>query len=82
MGKHIQKQYPFRTDETTIKKLDYIADHNTRTRNQQIEHLAKICISEYEAEHGELIILEDGTIHPKQESTKEKSGKSSNYKVG
>ncbi len=63
MGKHIYKQYPFRTDETTIKKLDFIADKNTRTRNQQIEHLAKICISEYEAKYGELIINDDGTVH-------------------
>ena len=82
MGKHLQKQYPFRTDEITIKKLDYIADKNTRTRNQQIEHLAKLCIADYEAEHGELIIEEDGTVHPKQILTKDKLGKSSNYKVG
>lgn len=82
MGKNLQKQYPFRTDDNIIKKIDYIAEQNTRNRNQQIEHLLKSCISDYEDKHGELIIEEDGTLHPKNIHTKDELGKSSTYKVG
>lgn len=82
MGKNLQKLYSFRTDDNIIKKIDFISNQNTRNRNQQIEHLIKICITEYEADHGELIIEEDGTVHPKQIHTKDKPGKSSNYKIG
>ena len=82
MGKNLQKLYSFRTEDTIIKKIEYIADTNTRNRNQQIEHLLKECISEYELAFGELIIEEDGTVHPKQIVTKDKMGKSSISKVG
>ncbi|MDF2943583.1 MAG: hypothetical protein K0S01_2441 [Herbinix sp.] len=62
MGKNLQKQYPFRTDDMIIKKIDYIADLNTRNRNQQIEHLLKECINDYEINNGKIIIEEDGSI--------------------
>lgn len=62
MGKNLQKLYSFRTDEIIIKKIEYIADINTRNRNQQIEHLLKECIAKYEAEHGELIVEENGSV--------------------
>lgn len=82
MGKNLQKLYSFRTDDNIIKKIDFIASQNTRNRNQQIEHLIKLCISEYEDKHGELFIEEDGTVHPKQKLTKDNAGKSSNFKAG
>jgi hypothetical protein len=81
MGKNLQKQYPFRTDDIFIKKIDYIAEQNTRNRNQQIEHLIKNCISEYEASNGELIVEEDGTVHPKQKPTNDNL-KSSTWRAG
>ena len=79
MGKNLQKQYPFRTDETIIKKIDYIAELNTRNRNQQIEHLLKECINQYEAVNGKLIIEEDGNIIQSKPSNREKS---SAFKTG
>lgn len=62
MGKNLQKLYSFRTDDSIIKKIEYIADSNTRNRNQQIEHLLKECIKEYEYEHGELLVGDDGKV--------------------
>jgi hypothetical protein len=82
MGKNLQKQYQFRANDIIIKKIDYIAKQNTRNRNQQIEHLLKECISNYETENGELTIEEDGTVHPKKLNTNDKMGKSSSLKTG
>ncbi len=56
MGKNLQKQYPFRTDEIFIKKLDYIAKYNSRNRNDQIEFLIKECIRNFEKEIGTIDI--------------------------
>ena len=56
MGKNLEPQYAFRCDETTIKKLEYIAKKNTRTRNQEMKHIIKTYIQEYENKHGEIII--------------------------
>lgn len=80
MGKNLQKQYPFRTDDKIIKKIDYIAETNTRNRNQQIEHLLKECINTYEIENGELIVGEDGQVSlakPRLEGKLSNSKKSS-----
>lgn len=59
MGKNLEPQYAFRCDKTTIKKLEYIAVKNTRTRNQEMKHILKQYIEEYEAEHGEIKIEEE-----------------------
>lgn len=80
MGKNLQKQFPFRTDYSIIKKIDYIADANTRNRNQQIEHCLKKCIADYEALHGELLVDEDGNVTTAKPKAVE--GKSFNSKIG
>ena len=54
MGKNLKKLYSFRTDDIIIKKLNYIAEQNTRTRNQEIEMLIKNHIKKYELENGEI----------------------------
>ena len=59
MGKNLEKQYAFRCDDETIKKLEYIASKNTRTRNQEMKHIVKQYIDTYEHEHGEIRIKED-----------------------
>jgi MoaA/NifB/PqqE/SkfB family radical SAM enzyme len=82
MGKHINKTYPLRIDNNLRLKVEYIANIEDRKISQQYERIIRNFISEYEAENGELFVEEDGTVHPKQILTKDKSGKSSNYKVG
>jgi len=59
MGKNLQKQYSFRTDDLIIRKIEYIAEINTRNRNQQIEHLLKECIKEYETLNGNIKIEQE-----------------------
>lgn len=56
MGKNLEPQYAFRCDELTIKKLEYIAKENTRTRNQEMKHIIKDYIAQYEKEYGEIKI--------------------------
>lgn len=56
MGKNLETQYSFRCDEETIKKLEIIAKKNTRTRNQEMKHIIKKYIENYEKENGEIVI--------------------------
>lgn len=59
MGKNLQKLYSFRTDDLLIKKLNHIAEQNTRTRTKEIEHVLKNYVKEYEKKHGEITINEE-----------------------
>lgn len=59
MGKNLEPQYAFRCDSITIKKLEYIATQHTRTRNQEMKHIIKNHILQYEQEHGTIIINND-----------------------
>lgn len=56
MGKNLEKQFAFRCDDNTIKKLEYIAQSHTRTRNQEMKHIIRQYINRYEMEHGEIIV--------------------------
>lgn len=58
MGKNLEPQYAFRCDAKTIKKLEYIAKMNTRTRNQEMKHVIKQYIQTYEFQHGEIQVEE------------------------
>ncbi len=58
MGKNLEPQFAFRCDKITIQKLEHIAQKNTRTRNQEMKHIIKKYINQYEAEHGEIQIEE------------------------
>jgi len=82
MGKNLQKLYSFRTNEDIIKKIEYIADLNTRNRNQQIEHLLKECINDFELKNGQLVMEEDGSISISKPKVVGKSDKLSNSKSG
>ena len=59
MGKNLETQYSFRCDRETIKKLEYIAKRNTRTRNQEMKHIIREYIAEYEKKNGKIQIQED-----------------------
>lgn len=54
MGKNLERLFSFRCDETTIKKINYIASYNERDRNKEIKYLIKKEIARFEKEHGEI----------------------------
>ena len=58
MGKNLEKQYAFRCDEETIKKIEYIAKQHTRNRNQEMKHIMKQYIEAYEEGHGKIKVEE------------------------
>lgn len=58
MGKNLQKLFSFRTDDSIIEKLNFIAEYNTRTRNKEIEHVLKQHIKNFECNIGKLEIDE------------------------
>lgn len=53
-GFHRYPHYALRIPETTMDKLKYIAGHNGRSANKEIEQLILAHISEYEAKHGSI----------------------------
>ncbi len=76
-------RFTIRTEQINIDKISFIAEKESRTTTKQIEYLIKRYIDEYEDKHGELIIEEDGTVHPKIKLTNDNSKvKSSTYKAG
>ena len=58
MGKNLEKQFAFRCDDITIKKIEYIATIHTRTRNQEMKHIIKQYISTFEEDNGTIKIEE------------------------
>ena len=82
MGKHLQKLFSFRTDEELIKKIEYIAKSNTRNRTQQIEHLLKQCINNFENINGKLLIDDNGNVSPSINKLDYCIEKSSTSKIG
>jgi hypothetical protein len=52
-------QFVIRTDQTTIKKIKFIANENERSATQEIVFLIKQAIKKYESEKGEIPIEQD-----------------------
>lgn len=52
-------RFTYRTDKETLEKLRYIADNNFRTVNSEIDRLVHELIASYEAEHGEIKLVEE-----------------------
>ena len=55
-GIHRNPHFALRIPETTMDKLKYIAGHNGRSANKEIEQLILAHIANYEAAHGEIIL--------------------------
>lgn len=49
-------RFTYRTDETTLKKLDIIAENEKRSLNQQLDKIVCDFITTYENMNGEIII--------------------------
>ena len=45
--------------QSTLDKLDFIADKHNRNRNQEVNNILEQYIETYEAEHGEIEIGEE-----------------------
>lgn len=57
MGQNKVKVTGFRIyDENILNKLDIIANKNMRNRNQEVNYALQKYITNYEAEHGEIIL--------------------------
>lgn len=52
-------RFTFRTSREILDKLKYIADDNFRTLNKELEMMAVKRITEYEAEHGEIVVPDE-----------------------
>ena len=48
------------TEQWIIDKMKYIAEKNSRSLAKEIEYLCKKHIDQYEADHGEIKITEEG----------------------
>jgi len=46
--------FRFHLDEVLLMKIKKIAKEETRSTSNLLEHLCKLCVKEYEAEHGEI----------------------------
>lgn len=53
-------KFTLRTDKVTLEKFRFIADDNFRTVNKELEMLMQKHIAEYEAQHGEIKLPEEG----------------------
>lgn len=71
----------FRLSEEENIKFKYIADAHNRKINDELKMLAQKHISEFEKEHGNIIVGEDGSISIAK-PTEIKLGKSSTSKTG
>ena len=54
---HKNPHYALRIEETTMDKLKYIAGHNGRSANKEIEQLILAHIASYERVHGPIRLV-------------------------
>lgn len=69
-GKHKYPQYALRIPTITLDKLKYIAGHNGRSGNKEIEMLIMAHIAEYEQEHGEITLTPEDYEFIRKQTTK------------
>lgn len=72
---------PFRLSEEENLKFKFIASANNRKINDELKMIVQKHIREYENEHGQLIVGEDGSVTIAQPAPVHKD-KSSNSKTG
>ena len=51
-------RYTMRIPQEYLDKLGYIADYEGRTKNKELEQLVKKRISEFEEQHGTIVLEE------------------------
>ena len=56
---HRDPQYALRIQELVMDKLKYIAGHNGRSANKEIEQLILAHIANFEKNNGEIVLSEE-----------------------
>ena len=51
-----KSRYTLRVEALLLEKLGYIAEYEGRTKNRELEQLIKKRITEFEKEHGEILL--------------------------
>lgn len=69
-GKHKYPQYALRIPPAILDKLKYIAGHNGRSGNKEIELLIVAHIAAYEKEHGEITLTAEDYEFIRRHSSK------------
>lgn len=54
--------FTFHLDEEYLNKMRFIAQTETRSLSNLLEHLCKLQIAQYEKEHGKIIISEKADL--------------------
>lgn len=49
-------RYTLRVDRVLFQKFRYVAEHEGRSANKEIEQFLKRHVREYEAEHGKIVL--------------------------
>lgn len=52
-------QTGIRFEQELLYKISHVAKDNKRSLNAQLEYLAQLCVTEYEAKNGEILIDEE-----------------------
>ena len=58
MKKVDPKHLSLRIDEKLLKKFRFVCEYEGRSANGQLLYFIRRCISEYEKEHGEIVLDE------------------------
>jgi len=51
--------FKFHLDEILLMKIKYISKAETRSTSNLLEHLCKLCVKDYEAVNGEILVEYD-----------------------
>ena len=55
-------RYTLRVPPELLKKMEYIAQYNGRTKNKEIEKVIKDYAAAFESEYGPIVFDEDGNV--------------------
>ena len=54
-----EKHLSLRIDEELLRQFDYVSRYDDRSMNWMPLRLIRECVSEFEAEHGKIVLPED-----------------------
>ncbi len=54
-----EKHLSLRIDEELLRQFDYVSRYDDRSMNWMLLRLIRECVSEFEAEHGKIVLPED-----------------------